>query len=181
MFANFSPFPVLTTSRLHLRQLAPSDDWDNFNLRSDDLVNKYLADFRHVSIEQTRLFIDKILTGQLNNEWIFWVMTLKASGQFIGTICLWNLSAKQNKAETGYTLHPNFQGQGYMKEALDAVIDYGFNTMHLQTIEAYTHRDNHKSASLLTNCKFKRDTSRVVNDGSKNIIFILHHETIPAN
>ncbi len=127
------------------------------------------------------MFIDKILKGQQNNEWIFWVITLKESRQFIGTICLWNLSANENKAETGYTLHPNAQGKGYMKEALIAVIDYGFNTMRLKAIEAYTHQDNKKSTSLLMSCKFERNTSRVVSDGSTNIIFILHQETMPAS
>ena len=55
---NFTPFPILTTDRLVLRQLEATDDKDIFSHRSDDRVNTYLEDFRHTSIEQTQAFIE---------------------------------------------------------------------------------------------------------------------------
>ena len=55
---NLTPFPILTTDRLVLRQLEATDDKDIFSHRSDDRVNTYLEDFRHTSIEQTQAFIE---------------------------------------------------------------------------------------------------------------------------
>ena len=39
---DFTPFPVLKTQRLTLRQLINDDDKEIYALRSDDHVNKYL-------------------------------------------------------------------------------------------------------------------------------------------
>ena len=108
----FTPFPILTTDRLILRQLETTDDKDIFLHRSDDRVNKYLEGFRHTSIEQTQEFIAKIQKEIVNNESVLWIITQRGTNKFIGTICLWNISKIECKAETGYTLNPDFQGMG---------------------------------------------------------------------
>src|SRR3989304_5784794 len=153
---NFTPFPILTTASLILRQLETTDDKDIFSHRSDDRVNKYLEGFRHTSIEQTQTFIDRIQKEVANNKTILWVITQRERNRFIGTICLWNISKNEYKAETGYTLDPKFQRMGYMNEALVKVIDFGFNKMKLKTIEAYTHENNEGSINLLLRNKFNQ-------------------------
>jgi ribosomal-protein-alanine N-acetyltransferase len=171
---NFTPFPILTTDRLILRQLEATDDKDIYAHRSDDRVNKYLEDFRHISIEQTQAFIDRVQKEVRNNKTILWVITQKGHNKFLGTVCLWNISKEDDKAETGYTLDPEFQGKGYMTEALTKVMDFGFSKMKLKTIEAYTHKDNKSSIQLLLKNKFKLDTTRKSETGkrSNGIIFI---------
>ena len=42
-----------------------------------------------------------------------------------------------------------------MKEALKEVIDYGFNTIKVQKIEAFLHRDNQRSIKLLEKFSFR--------------------------
>ena len=173
---NFTPFPILTTNRLFLRQLETTDDKDIFFHRSDDKVNKYLEGFRHSSIEQTQTFIERIQKEVADNKTILWVLTQKGHNKFLGTICLWNISRNEYKAETGYTLDPEFQGLGYMNEALVKVIDFGFNKMKLKTIEAYTHENNESSIKLLLRNKFKQSTSPKAGIGNNRIFFLLSSE-----
>src|SRR5690606_2517771 len=100
-------------------------------------------------------FIRKINKGIAENESILWGITLNENVQkIIGTICLWNVSIEENKAEIGYVLHPDFQGKGIMQEAVKAVIDYGLNTMQLDKIEASIHPENIKSIRLLEKYDF---------------------------
>jgi [ribosomal protein S5]-alanine N-acetyltransferase len=174
----FTPFPVLTTDRLILRQLLTTDDSAIFVHRSDDLVNKYLEGFRHSSIEETRAFIDRVQNEVKNDKTILWVITEKGNDRFIGTVCLWNISREEDKAETGYTLVPAFQRKGYMNEALAKVIDFGFNTMKLRTIEAYTHKDNKGSIQLLIKNKFLKDTTCKIEDKIDRVIFKLNNESV---
>lgn len=154
---NFTPFPTLETERLILRQLQPEDDVALFRLRSDDRVNKYLDRAKATSVEDVRLFIEKINTAIRNNETIYWAITLKNDALVIGTITLWNISEEHNKAEVGYELNPDFQGRGLMQEALKKVITFGFSTIKLQSIEAFTAKGNSKSTSLLEKNNFQRD------------------------
>ena len=59
----------------------------------------------------------------------------------IGTICFWNESADRKSAELGYELHPEYQGNGYMDEAMKEVIGFAFRS-GFTSLEAYTHKDN---------------------------------------
>lgn len=170
---NFTPFPILQTERLVLRQLTMSDAEDIFHHRADERVNRYLEGFSHTSIEQTRAFIENIQKAVADNESILWIITEKGIDKFIGSICLWNISKEEMKAETGYTMHPDFQNKGYMQEAMVKVIDYGFNVMKLRAIEAHTHRDNEHSIKLLIRNNFKKTISGAVANGSENVIFVL--------
>ncbi|MES2288014.1 MAG: GNAT family N-acetyltransferase [Bacteroidota bacterium] len=170
---NFTPFPILKTDRLILRQIEATDDLDIFSHRSDDKVNTYLEDFRHSSIEQTQAFIDRIQKETADNKTILWVITQKGSNKFIGTICLWNISKNEYKAETGYTLAPEFHRMGYMNEAIVKAIDFGFNKMKLKTIEAYTHENNENSIKLLLRNKFKQGTTPKKEVGNNRFFFSL--------
>ncbi|MEP7265618.1 MAG: GNAT family N-acetyltransferase [Bacteroidota bacterium] len=155
---NFHPFPVLTTDRLVLRAIETTDDNDIFLHRADEKVNKYLEGFSHATIEQSQALISRIQNEIINGKSIFWVINQKGNNKFIGTICLWNISVDENKAEAGYTLNPQFHKMGYMNEALIKVIDFGFNKMKLKTIDAFTHKDNESSTKLLLRNKFKQAT-----------------------
>ena len=157
MNINFTPFPVLKTERLLLRKLSPKDDKEIYFLRSDERVNKYIDRLRAASPEDAQNFINKTNRAIENNEFIDWAITFKDYSKLIGTICLWNISKEENKAEVGYELLPDFQGKGIASEVFSAVVNFGFNVMKLQTIEAYTHKENQSSIKLLEKFNFKRD------------------------
>lgn len=158
---NLTPFPVLKTDRLVLRKPEYSDDAELFLLRIDERVNKYLLNYKHDNIEQTRIFIQQILNGIHNNESILWTICLKTDlKRLIGTICLWNIVEEEKTAEIGFVLHPDFHGKGYMREAVEKVIEYGFTTIYLNKMEAYTHIENEASNRLLLSMGFKKGDSK---------------------
>ncbi|WP_118951871.1 GNAT family N-acetyltransferase [Taibaiella helva] len=170
---SFHPFPMLTTERLVLRPLEITDDEAIFAHRSDDVVNTYLEQFRHATIEETRAFIYRVQREVAAGKTILWVLTQKDSNEFMGTVCLWNISKEEDKAETGYTLVSRFHGMGYMSEALQKAIDYGFNTLQLSTIEAYTHEHNRSSIALLKKYHFKQGIPQKPVSGNR-IFFALN-------
>jgi ribosomal-protein-alanine N-acetyltransferase len=179
---SFTPFPVLTTERLTLRCLELSDDKQLFRLRSNKMVNKYIVRSKQKDIKEIRAFISKINDEINNNEWIYWVITLKDDPTLIGDICLWNFTEEKTVAEIGYELDPAFQGKGIMSEALEKIIEFGFEKIGLNTIEAYTHKKNNDSTKLLQKYNFKLDAERIDKENSANIIFSLtkkqYHEKI---
>ena len=170
---NFTPFPKLTTERLTLRRLELSDDNVLFKLRSDKEVNKYLMRPIPKDTEEVRALISKINNGINNNEWFYWIITLKENPVLIGTICLWNFSADKTTAELGYELFPAFHGKGIMSEAIEKIIEYGFKELELNTMEAYTHKKNNSSTKLLQKYNFVQEKGRIDKENSDNIIFKL--------
>lgn len=156
---NFKPFPVLKTERLTLRQLVSSDDNEIFALRSNENVNKYLDRKPSKSIDDAKTFIQTINKNIERNDSIYWAIALNGTDKLIGTICLFDFSDDNMKAEIGYELLPDFQGKGIMQEATSKVIDFGIQHIGLNSIEAYTHFENQSSTRLLEKFNFKKHSA----------------------
>lgn len=155
--ASFNPFPVLSTERLMLRQVNKKDANEIFFLRSDERVLQFLGRTPAATVEEALLFIKSINQLENNNEGITWGIALKEGKELIGTICYWNIAKEHFRAELGYALHPHFQGKGIMQEALDQVLQYGFTTMKLHSIEAKVDPQNKPSIKLLEKNTFIRE------------------------
>jgi ribosomal-protein-alanine N-acetyltransferase len=169
----FTPFPVLKTERLTLRQLSVNDDKEIFALRSNKQVNKYIDRNPSNTIEDARNFIHKIADVISQNKGIYWAITLTNNDNLVGTICLFNFSNQNAQAEIGYELLPPFQGQGIMQEATSKVIAFGFDVMGLKAIEAYTHLENKNSSKLLEKYNFKKQEHIDSNSSNMFVTFKL--------
>src|SRR5688572_4206700 len=152
---SFSSFPILATERLTLRQLVIDDKQEIFILRSDSEINKYLDRQLSNTIEDAMNFINKINENINKNDSLYWAITLRDKNILVGTICLFGFSDSNYKCEIGYELLINFQRQGIMKEAVEKVIDYAFNTIKVKKIEAFLHKDNQSSIKLLEKLSFR--------------------------
>jgi len=155
---NFTPFPNLTTERLVLRQIVFDDINEFHRLKSDERVLEFLYT-KAKTFDETRQFIKRINDGIDRNEWILWGITSKNENKIIGSICFWNIVEEQSRAELGYDLMPEYQGKGIMSEAVKAVIEYGFENMKLNFIEALPYSNNVKSIGLLEKNGFIRGES----------------------
>jgi ribosomal-protein-alanine N-acetyltransferase len=155
MTISFTPFPILETERLVLRQLQMSDKQSIFLLRSDERINEFIDRENAISIDEAANFIDMMEKTVANNEGIYWVLEDKSSNCFIGTACLWGVIDEDAKAEIGYELLYEAQGKGYMQEAVSAVVEYGFKTMGLKTISAVIKEGNERSVKLAESKGFK--------------------------
>ena len=151
---NFTPFPILTTRRLTLRQLSLDDTQNIFALRSDKEINKYLDREPSKTIDDAINFIKNVNDNIKNNNSIYWVISLTRTKTFVGTICLFDFSNEKNSCEIGYELMTKFQGQGIMKEAVQVVIDFVFQTLRFKKISAFTHYENQNSTNLLLKFNF---------------------------
>ena len=172
---NFSPFPILDTPRLHLREIASSDAPVVFYLRSDEEITRFIErpeDRKTKSLEDAREFI-QFLDGALQKgESITWALCEKGSKTMIGSICLWNFSNDGTVAEMGYDLSSAHQGKGYMNEAVQTVLEYGFNALKLHSIEAFTDYRNVPSVRLLERNGFTLQEDRSDTDNLNNRIFV---------
>jgi ribosomal-protein-alanine N-acetyltransferase len=82
---------------------------------------------------------------------------VEREGCLVGTCGFNNLNKGARRGELGYELGYEFWGRGYMRRALRPVLDYGFNIMRFERIEAFLNVDNDRSAGLLKKIGFKLD------------------------
>ncbi len=173
----FIPFPVLKTERLTLRQLVIHDEQEIFSLRSDTDINKYLD--RHIAhtIDDAREFIKSVHQHIRTNDALYWAITFSDKNILVGTICLFSFSEENETCEIGYELLTNFQGQGIMSEAVEKVIDYAFNTIKIQKIDAFFHRDNQDSIKLLKKFSFRDSNESDKTDPDVLCYYLIHSDT----
>lgn len=163
--------PEIRSERLFLRRLEPSD-WEMISyLRTDKTVNKFVKRPGAGSKEKALEFITKTNRGIDNKTIYYWCMSQNNDPKMIGSICLWNFSEDRKTAEVGYDLSPEFQGKGLMSEALRGVVEFGFNDLNLDRIEAYTHSGNNSSKKLLERNKFGWVSGKTDKGNKDNIIY----------
>ena len=154
---NFTPFPVLTTERLVLRQITAADANELFFLRSDETVMKYIDKARAQSVDEALRHLDVVNEALAKNDSISWAITLKDDPLMLGYIGYWRMSKENYRSEVGYVLHPAHHCKGIMSEAFAAVIDYGFGVMKLHSMEAVINPENVASQKLLEKHHFVRE------------------------
>ncbi|MEP6926752.1 MAG: GNAT family N-acetyltransferase [Ginsengibacter sp.] len=155
---NFSPFPEIRTRRLLLRRMVKQDTGEIFFLRSNEDVMKYVDRPRALSIKDAKDFLDLVNKSLDANDGITWGITLKKnSKKLIGYIGYWRMKKEHYRAEIGYVLHPAFWRKGIIKEAILKILDFGFDTMHLHSIEANINVDNTASAGVLEATGFVKE------------------------
>ncbi|MBC9798259.1 GNAT family N-acetyltransferase [Sinomicrobium weinanense] len=173
---NNNNFIEINTERLSLRKLN-SADWEMIAyLRTDKEVNKFVKRPDAGSKEKALAFISKIEGGIKKGDMYYWSISENNNPGMIGSICLWNFPEGRKTAEIGYDLSPEFQGQGIMNEALKSILEFGFYNLNLESIEAYTHRDNESSKRLLERNGFKRITGKKDENNQDNIIYEIREQ-----
>lgn len=153
---NNCPFPVLQTKRLTLRKMELSDEPDLYAMLADTGNRKYIDQPPFDNINEIVEYINIRNDGVEKNECVYWAITWTGEDKLIGTICLWDFSNDFKRVEVGYELNAKYQGKGIMGEALQSVINYAFNILKINQIEAFTQSGNKRSIKLLEKNNFQK-------------------------
>ncbi len=150
-------FSYLETSRLLLRKV--DENVLNFvheNYETVDLI-KFLGTKSTKELE-TAIFRHKGGFTTFNKKILFFQMIDKESKAVIGWCGYHTWYIDHHRAEIGYHLvDDNFKQQGLMTEALKAVVNYGFDVMNLNRIEAFISPTNDASLKLVSKLGFEKE------------------------
>lgn len=153
---NFDGLP-LRTARLLLRPYRASDAPAVFAIFSDPKVMQYWSTPPWTGIEQAHTAIARDEQAQAAGEALRLGIQRVADGALVGQCTLFNFHAASRRAEIGYCLASSAWGQGYMAEALGALVDYGFGALGLNRFEADIDPLNAASARSLERMGFARE------------------------
>ena len=162
---------VLTTDRLTLRPIAPDDAAAMYSLRSNPLVTRYTGLPLWTSIDQATARAERDMAAARAGDCLLLALEQRNRPGMIGSCLLFHLDEPCRRAEVGYELHPASWGNGYMHEALQALLQYGFASMNLNRIEADVDPDNAASVRTLERLGFQfegRLRERWISDGVKS-------------
>jgi [ribosomal protein S5]-alanine N-acetyltransferase len=150
-------FPLIETERLVLRALRESDAGAVFQIFGDDAVTRYYDLATFTDIEQARLLIARMNARNANGDALRWGIGLKENDTVIGTGGFNQFARGWFHAGIGYDLAQVYWNQGYMTEALRAMVKHGFEKLQLNRIQALVAPGNDPSARVLEKVGFRRE------------------------
>lgn len=151
-------FPALETDRLRLREIVADDAAAVFAIHGDAAHMQWFGTEPQRRIEDAAELIETFAAWRNGpSPGILWGIERRADGELLGTCGLFKWNRTWRSSALGYELAAQAQGHGYMREALRAVLAYGFAERRLNRIEAVVHPQNRRSIALLSALGFVQE------------------------
>lgn len=147
-------FPELVTERLRLRELKEADAPILLSIFSNPHTMKYYGSERMTGMEEVEGMLMSFQKGFEQKQVFRFGIELKNTGELIGTCGFHNWAKRVNRIEMGYELEQQKEGNGYMSEALSAIIPFAFQELDVHRIGALIHPNNTSSRKLVKNLGF---------------------------
>lgn len=165
----FERFPTLETARFLLRPVRLDDDSLMLRYLSDPEATRYI-DFQATSLRWARSHIKNTQRRYRDREWLRWAIERKSDQLFLG-MCGFHNFGGGYRAEVGYELGREHWNQGVITEVLGSVLPFGFTTLGLHRIQAWSCTENHASNRVLVKAGF------TLEGRLRDFTYIPHRET----
>ncbi len=154
---------ILQTQRLLLRKMSLADSDFILELLNTPKWHKYIGDYGIDTLEKASDYLRaRVLPNYEKFGFGFYIIERLEDRVRIGNC---GLAVREGlpTPDIGYSLLPQYEGQGYAFEAASATVEYAVNTHELEHISAITTVDNTRSRKLLNKLgmKFKKMTTLV--------------------
>jgi ribosomal-protein-alanine N-acetyltransferase len=151
---------LLDTARLRLRAPREDDLAELVALASLWELASRLTKLPHpFTDDDGRDWIAHVRQGHAAGDPRTFAIALKETDRLIGGVGLDGSSGDDSEEPSlGYWLGPPYWARGYAREAVSAVISYGFRKLQFETIRAVTDPDNAASQKVLLACGLKKIT-----------------------
>ena len=149
--------PTLETKRLILRRIAMRDAGDIFAYSKDAEVARHVLWSAQKDISEAKDYCRFMMKRYRCDQPSSWGIIEKATGKLVGTIGYMDHNEDNATVEVGYSLARWLWNGGYMTEALSRVIEYTFEAMDINRIEAQHELANPSSGRVMEKCGMKKE------------------------
>ncbi len=151
---------LLETPRLALRlpEMADHADWARLRREGEAFLKDWEPSWSadHFTRKAFRNRVYWAWRAREEGKALALFLTRREDGRLLGAITLDNIRrGPSQSAQVGYWIGPDFARQGFMREALEAVVRHAFLAMDLSRIEAACLPENAASRRLLERAGFK--------------------------
>ena len=149
---------VIETDRLRMRALRGDDLTDLVALINNWEIARWVSSVPHPYTEADgREWIARVQQDHATGRPLRFAIALKVADRLIGGVGLDGSTGDQSEEPAlGYWVGQPHWGNGFAREAVAAVIEYGLRSLGMETIRAYTDPSNLASQEVLLHCGLKQ-------------------------
>lgn len=155
---------IATTKRTVIREQTLDDIDDLYRMYADPYVVKYMENLYSDKDEEIAYMKDYIANQYKYCEYGVWAITDSVTGTYIGRAGI-SQRPGYDELELGYVIAKEYRGRGYASEVCRAIIEYMKEMYDIESLIAFTHKDNIASVALLRKLGFEYCQSECINGG----------------
>ena len=156
----FTKVPVIFTERLTLRAFSMDDIQSYRKEFNKEVIQRYLGGVLILKDDpkDAQNWLRNINNRLLKKPLVFtWLITKKENEvESVGRIDLGGFTNRE-VGEVSYYIWEKYWGQGFAAEALQSVVEFGFNDLGLERIQAVLDVRNHASERVLVKTGFEKE------------------------
>jgi len=147
-------------SRIYFRAITEQDLptlmlWRN----NPRIADNILGPIRFISLAHERQWLETVLKDKTS---VRCAICLKSTDRYIGNIYATGIDSINRTAEMHIFIGDDKnQGKGYAAESIKMMIEYLFNEMNIERLEARIFADNNRSIQLFESCGFKKEGTHI--------------------
>lgn len=147
-------FINLETEHLHLQNIAPAHRYFIYVLYTNDEVLRFhYEEDRYADLGGADAEIAEWNQHEPRDQHN-WVLIRKTDGVAMGTCGFHNWDKNSAFCEVSYDMHPDFWGNGYMTEAMRAMLAFAQDEMKVRRFDASVDQENERSIRLVERLGF---------------------------
>lgn len=154
---DWKSLPTINANRVSLRWITEDDVDALYRIFSNTEVMRYWSTPPLTDRNAAVTLLHEIHDDFRAQSFFKWGVARLTDDTLIGTTTLFNLDSGNHRAEIGYCLDRAHWGNGYMNEALNALIAYAFEELDLHRIEADVDPRNTSSIRTVERLGFQRE------------------------
>lgn len=164
---------IIETGNIILRKIEVNDLDIFHQIRNEPYILKWMPDWKSTKkgtenwIHALIDFYDKQNESDL---WCQLAIVRKKDGAVMGIIALQSKPEVNNEIEIAYFISEKYSGQGYMKEAAGAILEWGLKNYKIPFVMAIVELDNYPSQKVVEAVGFRKvETRMILNSGEEEL------------
>lgn len=154
----FENFPFISSDKLTLCRIQPSDEEALLELFSDEEFMKYNQQRYSFDRFSMGSFFKRIEEGFVNRQSVLLGIYFNDRlNELLGTILIKNIDKQINSAEIEFALRSGFRGQGIASTAVGEIVKFLFDRVGVNRIWASAIAENRQAGHVLISCGFIKE------------------------
>jgi len=158
MISEIEVIEEINDGTIYLRKITKNDSVFFFNnLNNNDLIS-YLSLGPLKTLEESKRLVRSYIKYWERYAQYNYIVELKEPQiTKLGSVSLWNINWRHNRAEVGIWINKLNWNKGYGKRSLNLIKIIAFHHLKLNRLEAHIATENQNSIHLFEKCGFKQE------------------------
>lgn len=154
----FDNYPFISTDKLTLCQIQPTESDALIDLLSDPVLRQYNSLTQQYDRFTISSFFRQVESAFHGRKGVLLGVFFNDNlNELLGTIQIHNLDPQTDSVEVGFSLRSRFRGKGIATMAVSAIVKFLFERVDVNRIQATAMAENLASERVLLGCGFTKE------------------------